>query len=115
MVSKEKWKFYSLVFTTWAKAMDFEITEENAIEDGRIDFILENIEKELIIIVEVKYTEDQSKTLDNLINEGFKQIEKKKYYWAFEDNVKLMAIALKDEYIDKGFITNVKCKIKEVL
>ncbi|WP_066971345.1 ATP-binding protein [Methanobrevibacter filiformis] len=113
--NKEKWKFYSLVFTTWARAMDFEITEEKAIEDGRIDFILENIEKEQIIIVEMKYTEDQRKTLDTLINEAFKQIEKKKYYWAFEDNIKLMAIALKDEYIDDGFITDVKCKIKKVL
>ncbi|KZX10661.1 ATP-binding protein [Methanobrevibacter filiformis] len=112
--NKEKWKFYSMVFSTWARVMDFEIIEEKTIEDGRIDFVLNNIEKEQVIIVEMKYTEDQNKTLDTLIKEAFKQINRKKYWFAYGGSVKLMALALKDIYIDDGFITDVKCKIKEV-
>ncbi|MDR3063595.1 MAG: AAA family ATPase, partial [Methanobrevibacter sp.] len=110
----EKWKFYSLIFTTWARTLGFEISQETPMEDGRIDFVLENFEKEITMIVEMKYTEDQNKKIETLIKEGFKQIERKKYWWAYDNEVKLMTIALKDEYIDNGFITHVKCKIKEV-
>ncbi|GAA5819801.1 MAG: AAA family ATPase [Methanobrevibacter sp. CfCl-M3] len=115
MYNEEKWKVYSMIFTIWAESMDFYMTEERVIEDGRIDFVLENNEKEQTLIVEMKYTADQTKTLDNLINEAFKQIEHKKYWWAYTGKIKLMALALKDVEIDDGFITDVKCRVKDVL
>jgi hypothetical protein len=57
----EKWKFYSMIFTVWARdVMGFDVKEEKAIEDGRIDYVLENPNKEQTIIVEMKYSEDKS-------------------------------------------------------
>jgi hypothetical protein len=114
MDNEEKWKIYSMIFTIWAEAAGFYLTVERTIEDGRIDFVLENINTEQVLIVEMKYTADQSKSLDTLINETFKQIKDKKYWWAYTGQIKLMALVLKDIKIDKGFITNVKCKIKDV-
>jgi hypothetical protein len=114
MDNNEKWKVYSMIFTIWAEETDFYLTVEKTIEDGRIDFILENTIKEQNIIVEMKYTADQSKSLDGLINDAFKQIEHKKYWWAYTGEIKLMALAVKDIKIDKGFITDVKCKIKDI-
>ncbi|MDR3222943.1 MAG: AAA family ATPase [Methanobrevibacter sp.] len=114
MSNNEKWKVYSLIFKFWVEEKGFYLTEEKAIEDGRIDFVLENTNKEQTFIIEMKYTPDQSKSLDSLINEAFKQIEYKKYWWAYTDEIKLMALALKDIKIDKGFITDVKCKIKDI-
>jgi hypothetical protein len=87
---------------------------ERTIEDGRIDFVLENINTEQVLITEMKYTADQSKSLDTLINKSFKQIKDKKYWWAYTGQIKLMALVLKDIKIDKGFITKVKCKINDV-
>ncbi|MDR2545802.1 MAG: PD-(D/E)XK nuclease domain-containing protein [Methanobrevibacter sp.] len=104
-----------MIFTIWAEEAGFYLTVERAIEDGRIDFIIESINQDQTIIVEMKYTADQSKTLDSLINEGFKQINEKKYWWAYTGEIKLMALALKDIKIDEGFITDVKCQIKDVL
>jgi GTPase SAR1 family protein len=115
MGNDEKWKIYSMIFTIWAEEAGFYLTVERAIEDGRIDFIIESINQDQTIIVEMKYTADQSKTLDSLINEGFKQINEKKYWWAYTGEIKLMALALKDIKIDEGFITDVKCQIKDVL
>jgi hypothetical protein len=63
----------------------------------------------------MKYTADQSKTLNSLINEVFKQINEKKYWWAYTGEIKLMALAVKDIEIDDGYITDVKCQIKDVL
>ncbi|MDR3290977.1 MAG: PD-(D/E)XK nuclease domain-containing protein [Methanobrevibacter sp.] len=103
-----------MIFTIWAEEADFYLTVEKAIEDGRIDFILENNKKDQTVIVEMKYTSDQSKSLDSLINKAFKQIEHKKYWWAYTGEIKLMALALKDIKIDKGVITDVKCRIKDV-
>jgi hypothetical protein len=114
MDNNEKWKVYSMIFTIWAEEADFYLTVEKAIEDGRIDFILENNKKDQTVIVEMKYTSDQSKSLDSLINKAFKQIEHKKYWWAYTGEIKLMALALKDIKIDKGVITDVKCRIKDV-
>jgi hypothetical protein len=114
MDNNEKWKVYSLIFTLWAEETGFYLIVEKAIEEGRIDFVLENTNDEQTLIVEMKYTADQSKSLDGLINEAFKQIEHKKYWWAYTGEIKLMALALKDIKIDKGFITDVKCKIKDV-
>jgi hypothetical protein len=87
---------------------------ERAIEDGRIDFILENNNQDQTVIVEMKYTADQSKTLNSLINEAFKQINEKKYWWAYTGEIKLMALAVKDIEIDDGYITDVKCQIKDI-
>ncbi|MDR1819251.1 MAG: ATP-binding protein [Methanobrevibacter sp.] len=114
MDNGEKWKVYSMIFTIWAEEAGFYLTVERAIEDGRIDFIIESINQDQTIIVEMKYTADQSKTLDSLINEAFKQINSKKYWWAYTGDIKLMALALKDIEVDKGFITDVKCQIKDV-
>jgi hypothetical protein len=112
--NKEKWKVYSLLFKIWAEEADFYLTEEKAIEDGRIDFVLEDNKQNQTLIVEMKYTADQSKSLDSLINESFKQIENKKYWWAYTDDIRLMALAIKDIKIDDGFTTDVKCKIKNI-
>jgi hypothetical protein len=49
-----------------------------------------------------------------LIREAFKQIDDKKYWWAYTGDIKLMALAIKDIEIDEGYITDVKCKIKDV-
>ncbi|MDR3291531.1 MAG: AAA family ATPase [Methanobrevibacter sp.] len=114
MDNSEKWKVYSMIFTIWAEETDFYLTVEKAIEDGRIDFVLENSENDQTLIIEMKYTANQSKSLDSLINKAFKQIEHKKYWWAYTGEIKIMALALKDIKIDKGFITDVKCKIKDV-
>ncbi|MDR3291922.1 MAG: AAA family ATPase [Methanobrevibacter sp.] len=112
--NKEKWKMYSMIFNVWARQKDFHLREEIAMEDGRIDFVLENIKENQTLIIEMKYTQDQSKSFDTLINEAFKQIEYKKYWWAYTGKIKLMALALKDIKIDNGYITDVKCKIKDV-
>lgn len=114
MDNDEKWKVYSMIFTIWAEEAGFYLTVERTIEDGRIDFILENNNQDQTVIVEMKYTADQSKTLDSLINEAFKQINKKKYWWAYTGEIKLMALVVKDIEIDDGYITDVKCQIKDI-
>ncbi|MDR2545029.1 MAG: AAA family ATPase [Methanobrevibacter sp.] len=114
MDNDEKWKIYSTIFTIWAQQMDYYLTVETAIEDGRIDFILENNRQDQTIIIGMKYTADQNKTLNTLINEAFKQINKKKYWWAYTGEIKLMALAIKDIKIDDGYITNVKCQLKDI-
>ncbi|MDR1819645.1 MAG: AAA family ATPase [Methanobrevibacter sp.] len=114
MDNDEKWKIYSTIFTIWAQQMDYYLTVEKAIKDGRIDFILENNNQDQTIIIEMKYTADQNKTMNTLINEAFKQINKKKYWWAYTGEIKLMALAIKDIKIDDGYITNVKCQLKNI-
>ncbi|MDR3223081.1 MAG: PD-(D/E)XK nuclease domain-containing protein [Methanobrevibacter sp.] len=68
---------YSMIFTIWTEETDFYLTVEKAIEDGRIDFVLENNKNDQTVIIEMKYTANQSKSLDTLINETFKQLEHK--------------------------------------
>jgi hypothetical protein len=103
-----------------AEEAGFYLTVERAIEDGRIDFIIESIKQDQTIIVEMKYSADQFKTLNSLINEAFKQINKKsignkkKYWWAYTGEIKLMALGIKDIEIDDGYITDVKCQIKDI-
>jgi len=113
MDNKEKWKVYPLLFRVWAEEADFYLTEEKSIEDGRIDFVLDNNMQDQTLIIEMKYTADQSKSMDSLINEAFKQIEDKKYWWAYTGKIKLMALAIKDIEIGNGFTTDVKCEIKD--
>ncbi|GAA5818416.1 MAG: AAA family ATPase [Methanobrevibacter sp. CfCl-M3] len=114
MDNKEKWKVYPLLFRVWAEEADFYLTEEKSTEDGRIDFVLENNMQDQTLIIEMKYTADQSKSMDSLINEAFKQIEDRKYWWAYTGKIKLMALAIKDIKIGNGFTTNVKCEIKDI-
>ncbi|KZX10153.1 ATP-binding protein [Methanobrevibacter curvatus] len=113
--NREKWKFYSIIFTTWAQSMGFQVTEEKAIQSGRIDFTLENREKKYLIIAEMKYTQVESKSLDTLIKDSFKQIQKKKYWRPYRGyEIRLMALGLKDTEIDDVVFTDVKCKILNV-
>jgi hypothetical protein len=110
--NKEKWKLYSAIFLAWLDEMGMEMDGEKAIGHGIIDAVLiENDDH--VAIIEIKYTEDENKSLDSLINESFKQIYDKEYYLPFEDsNISLIALAFKDRQIKNGTITDVKCKIK---
>ncbi|KZX12819.1 ATP-binding protein [Methanobrevibacter curvatus] len=108
----EKWKLYSAIFLAWLDEMGMEMNGEKTISHGIIDGVLvENDDH--VAIIEIKYTENENKSLDSLINESFKQIYDKEYYLPFEDsNVSLIALAFKDRPIKNGTITDVKCKIK---
>ncbi|KZX10751.1 ATP-binding protein [Methanobrevibacter filiformis] len=113
--NKEKWKFYSIIFAIWAESMGFQVIEEKAIQTGRIDFVLENREKNYVLIVEMKYTQDQSISLDTLLRESFEQIQNRKYWRPYKGNeIRLMALGLKDTEIDDMIFTDVKCKITNV-
>jgi len=113
MGNDEKWKVYSTIFTIWGQQAGFNFNVETAVEDGRIDFVLEKSSKEETLIVEMKFTQNQSKSIESLVNEGLKQIKDKKYYWAHTGNVKLLGLGLKDIKIKDGYITDVKCKIED--
>jgi hypothetical protein len=111
----DNWKNYEIIFLTWMNVMGFSIQGEKAIKHGRMDGVFEDFDNDHVVIVEIKYTEDQSIKIDDLINKASKQIHKKEYWLPYEGRkVSLLALAFKDEKIDNNtIITRVRCKIED--
>ncbi|KZX14474.1 ATP-binding protein [Methanobrevibacter filiformis] len=113
---RERWKIKQTVFITLLKNLGFKIKSEEPINQGRIDAIFRD--KNLIVITEVKYTQDERKTLDTIVDNALNQIHSKQYYRLYKNKkyeVILLAIGFKDTKINKkDIITEVKCKIEKL-
>jgi hypothetical protein len=108
-----KWKFYSAIFLAWLDEMGMRFDGEKSIGQGVIDAVLIESD-EHVAVIEIKFTEQEKKSLNSLINESLKQIHEKEYYLPYEDsNISLIALAFKDRSIKNGVITDVKCKIEK--
>jgi hypothetical protein len=111
----DNWKNYTVVFLTWMTAMGFHVQNEKTIKHGRMDGVFEDFNNGHVVIVEIKYTEDQSIKIDNLIKKAIEQLHKKEYWLPYEGRkVSLIALAFKDEKIDNDtIITRTRCKIED--
>jgi Holliday junction resolvase-like predicted endonuclease len=111
---REKWKVKQTIFLTLLKHMGFKIRGEVAISQGRIDAVFKD--KKHVVITEIKYTQDQKKSIDDLLNRALNQIHEKQYYRLYKNKkymVILLALAFKDVKINKkDTLTDVKCKIE---
>jgi hypothetical protein len=108
-----KWKFYFAIFLAWLDEMGMRFDGEKSIGQGVIDAVLIESD-EYVAVIEIKFIEQEKKSLDSLINESLKQIHEKEYYLPYEDsNVSLITLAFKDRPIKNGVITDVKCKIEK--
>ncbi|KZX10321.1 ATP-binding protein [Methanobrevibacter filiformis] len=112
----DRWKVKQTIFLLLLKNMGFKIRSEVPINQGRIDAIFRD--KKQIVITEVKYTQDQKKSIDTLVDSALNQIHTKQYYRLYKNkkyNVILLAIAFKDTKINKkDTVTEVKCKIEKL-
>jgi Holliday junction resolvase-like predicted endonuclease len=98
------WKNYQIFFNGFFLGMGLKMISEKANSQGRIDYVLKF--NGLHVIVELKYS--QNKTLDNMFDEAWRQIAKKRYYQEYQDkNLKFLTIAIQDTKAKE-----VKCKIK---
>jgi hypothetical protein len=96
-------------------AMGFHVQNEKAIKQGRMDGVFEDFNNDHVVIVEIKYSEDQSIKIDNLITKAIKQLHKKEFWLPYEGRkISLLALAFKDEKIDEDtIITRARCKIED--
>ncbi|KZX17221.1 ATP-binding protein [Methanobrevibacter filiformis] len=112
----DRWKVKQTIFLLLLKNMGFKIRSEVPINQGRIDAVFRD--KKQVVITEVKYTQDQKKSIDTLVDNALNQIHTKQYYRLYKNkkyNVILLAIAFKDTKINKkDTITEVKCKIEKL-
>jgi hypothetical protein len=95
---RERWKVKQTIFLNLLTNMNFKPKGEIAITQGRIDAVFRN--KNYVVVTEVKYTQNQKKSIDDLVNEALNQIHEKRYYHIYEKknyHVILLALAFKDE------------------
>jgi Holliday junction resolvase-like predicted endonuclease len=111
---RERWKVKQVIFSNILNVLGFKAKGEVSISQGRMDAIFRN--KNYVVVTEVKYTQDQKKSLDELVNTALNQIHEKRYYHIYEKknyHVILLALAFKDIKINKkDILTEVKCKIE---
>ncbi|MDR2545777.1 MAG: ATP-binding protein, partial [Methanobrevibacter sp.] len=111
---RDRWKVKQIIFLKLVEYMGFKAKGEVTISQGRIDAVFRN--KNHIIVSEVKYTQNQKKSIDDLMNKSLNQIHEKQYYRIYKKknyNVILIALAFKDIKINKkDILTEVKCKIE---
>ncbi|MDR0912913.1 MAG: ATP-binding protein [Methanobrevibacter sp.] len=108
-LQQSSWQYYHTIFPSWFYLMGLKTEIEKPNAQGEMDFISQ-YKDNLIIIGEIKYTQNPKTTLNSLIKKAMKQIQDKKYYQEYQDkNTLLLAIAIKDtEYKE------VKCQIKTI-
>ncbi|MDR3291052.1 MAG: ATP-binding protein [Methanobrevibacter sp.] len=111
---RDRWKVKQTIFLTLLKHLGFKIRGEVAISHGRIDAVFKD--KKHVAITEIKYTQDQKKSIDDLVNQALNQIHEKQYYRLYKNKkymVILLALAFKDVKINKkDILTDVKCKVE---
>ncbi|MDR3292274.1 MAG: ATP-binding protein [Methanobrevibacter sp.] len=111
---RDRWKVKQTIFLTLLKHLGFKIRGEVVISQGRIDAVFKD--KKHVVITEIKYTQDQKKSIDDLLNRALNQIHEKQYYRLYKNKkyiVILLALAFKDVKINKkDTLTDVKCKIE---
>ncbi|MDR1819484.1 MAG: ATP-binding protein [Methanobrevibacter sp.] len=113
---RDRWKLKQTIFLKLLEYMGFKTKGEVAISQGRIDATFRD--KEHVVVCEVKYTQNQRKPLNELVDEALNQIHEKQYYRLYEKKkflVILLALAFKDVKInEKNTLTKVKCKIEKI-
>ncbi|MDR2544115.1 MAG: PD-(D/E)XK nuclease domain-containing protein, partial [Methanobrevibacter sp.] len=113
---KDRWKLKQTIFLKLLEYMGFETKGEVAISQGRIDATFRDGEH--VVVCEVKYTQNQRKPLNELVDEALSQIHEKQYYKLYEKKkflVILLALAFKDVKInEKNTLTKIKCKIEKL-
>jgi hypothetical protein len=113
---RDRWKLKQTIFLTLLKNLGFKTKGEMAISQGRIDATFRD--RKHVVVCEVKYTQNQRKSIDELVDEALSQIHKKKYYKLYMNKkfvVILLALAFKDVQInEKDVLTEVKCKIEKI-
>ncbi|GAA5818066.1 MAG: ATPase AAA [Methanobrevibacter sp. CfCl-M3] len=113
---RDRWKLKQTIFLTLLKHLGFKTKGEVAISQGRIDAIFRD--RKHVVVCEVKYTQNQRKSIDDLVNEALIQIHEKQYYRLYLNKkfvVILLVLAFKDVQInEKDILTEVKCKIEKI-
>ncbi|GAA5819156.1 MAG: AAA family ATPase [Methanobrevibacter sp. CfCl-M3] len=113
---KDRWKLKQTIFLTLLKHLGFKTKGEVDISQGRIDATFRD--RKHVVVCEVKYTQNQRKSLDGLVDEALSQIHEKQYYRLYLNKkfvVILLALAFKDVQInEKDVLTEVKCKIEKI-
>ena len=95
--------YYHLLFSSWLHLIGFEVSNEDRTLGGDADAVLKL--KDLVIIIEYKYSETQS--MDFMLNEGLDQIENNDYYKAYQ-NKKLIFVSIATKPRE------VACKIRKI-
>ncbi|GAA5818418.1 MAG: AAA family ATPase [Methanobrevibacter sp. CfCl-M3] len=113
---RDRWKLKQTIFLTLLKHLGFKTKGEVDISQGRIDATFRD--RKHVVVCEVKYTQNQRKSLDGLVDEALSQIHEKQYYRLYLNKkfvVILLALAFKDVQInEKDILTEVKCKIEKI-
>jgi Holliday junction resolvase-like predicted endonuclease len=113
---RDRWKLKQTIFLTLLKHLGFKTKGEVVINQGRIDAIFRD--RKHVIVCEVKYTQNQRKSIGELVDEALSQIHEKQYYKLYLNKkfvVILLALAFKDVQINKkDILTKVKCKIEKI-
>ncbi|MDR2544987.1 MAG: ATP-binding protein [Methanobrevibacter sp.] len=111
---RDRWKLKQTIFLKLLEYMGFKTKGEVAISQGRIDATFRDGEH--VVVCEVKYTQNQRKPINELVDEALNQIHEKQYYRLYRNKkflVILLALAFKDVKInEKNTLTEVKCKIE---
>jgi hypothetical protein len=97
--------YYHSMFLMWLNMLGFETDAEVSTDKGRIDAVWTWGER--VVIAEIKFS--GRKTTEKLLDEGFKQIEEKKYYERYNDGnhrIALLVVAFANKKI--------ACKMEEL-
>ncbi|MDR3223453.1 MAG: ATP-binding protein [Methanobrevibacter sp.] len=108
------WRYYQSIAIIAMRSLGFEVDSEMATHDGRIDSVIKNsfVRNDsvgTVIIVEMKYSQQDSVKIDNLIDKAFNQVYEKKYWEKYLNNdLIVLALAFKQNKTR----LEIKCKIK---